>query len=337
MSLREVALLMREGARCLGALVVRRSCPELVLRDYPKALLAALRPHFFALPAGAALAGGAAVPQPAIWRVGVAVFLSGLGWGVGQLLNDLLDREADLVDAPDRPAVRGALPEGPTMLIAMALGVGIAVFTSLLHPSAVWLALGAAVLLIGYGPAKRIPLLGNVMHGALIAVAALIGGASASPNSPLAEVMVRTAPTALVVGGWAMVYLEANYEKDRRGDALAGYFTLPRVVGLRASAALRAAAAAAVALFAYRRGLLPGQVPSGMMLVGVLLVTVSSSVVLRRGNEQAALRGYRPSVHAAALGMLALGAPLLGSAGMVGVALLNGWVVERAFRRSPNP
>jgi hypothetical protein len=74
-----------------------------------------------------------------------------------------------------------------------------------------------------------------------------------------------------------------------------------------------------------------------MMALGVLLVIVSSSLVVGAGTEQAALRGYRASVHAAALGMLALGSAALGDLATLAVASLNGLVVERAFRLSPNP
>jgi 4-hydroxybenzoate polyprenyltransferase len=337
MSVRRIVGLIRAGTCCLGASPSRRGQLGTGRLDFARALLTAMRPHFFALPAGAALAGGAASSATPGWRVAVAVGLSGLGWGVGQLVNDLLDREADRIDAPDRPAVRGTLPEGPTMLVAMLLGVGIALSISLVHPAAVWLGLVSALLLLGYGSAKRTPLLGNVAHGALMAMAALIGGASATPGAPLGEVVARTAPTAAVVAGWAMVYLEANYEKDRRGDGMAGYRTLPRLVGLRASAALRGVAAIALGLIAYRQGLLPGMVAPEMMALGVLLVILSSSLVLRAGTEQAALGGYRASVHAAALGMLALGSAAVGDLATLAVASLNGLVVERAFRLSPNP
>ncbi len=337
MSARRVVGLIRAGTSCLSASLSGRAELGTTRLDFARALLTAMRPHYFALPAGAALAGGAASATAPGWRVAMAAVLSGLGWGVGQLVNDLLDREADRIDAPDRPAVRGTLPEGPTMLVAMLLGVGIALSISLVHPGAVWLGIGSALLLLGYGPAKPTPLLGNVAHGALMAMAALIGGASAMPASSLREVVARTGPAAAVVAGWAMVYLEANYEKDRRGDGMAGYRTLPRLIGLRASAALRAAAAIALGVIAYRQGLLPGSTAPAMMALGVLLVTVSSALVLGAGTEQAALRGYRASVHAAALGMLALGSAVLGDLGTLGVASLNGLVVERAFRLSPNP
>jgi 4-hydroxybenzoate polyprenyltransferase len=257
MSARKLAGLVQEGLSCFGQLVIgpNRSFPAPL--GYGKVLGGALRPHFFGLPAGAALAGGAAVGPSEVRRVAVAAALAGLGWGVGQLLNDLLDREADSIDAPDRPAVRGALPEGPTMLIAMLLGLGVAVGTTLLHPSALWLALLASLLLLGYGYAKHWPLLGNLAHGALVATSTLIGAVAAAPGFPAEDVIPRAAPVAGLVCGWAMVYLESNYEKDRRGDRAAGYVTLPQLVGLRWSAALRAAGALAVAGLAYRWGFLP--------------------------------------------------------------------------------
>jgi geranylgeranylglycerol-phosphate geranylgeranyltransferase len=337
MSARRLAGLVHEGLSCFGQLVTgrTRSWPEPL--GYGRVLGGALRPHFFGLPAGAALAGGAAIGSTEARRVAVAATLAGLGWGVGQLLNDLLDCEADTIDAPDRPAVRGSLPEGPTMLIAMLLGLGIAVGTTLLHPAALWLALLAAVLLLGYGSAKRWPLAGNLAHGALVATSTLIGAVAGAPGFPVEQVIPRVAPMAALVCGWAMVYLESNYEKDRRGDRAAGYVTLPHVLGLRLSAALRAAGAVALASVAYRRGFLPGQVAPFIMGLGACLVLVSSGSVLRAGTERAALGGYRASVHAAALGMFALGCPLTGDLGTLCLVGLNAILVERAFRRSPNP
>jgi hypothetical protein len=77
--------------------------------------------------------------------------------------------------------------------------------------------------------------------------------------------------------------------------------------------------------------------PPLVMGVAVCLVLVSSGSVLHAGTDRAALGGYRPSVHAAALGMFALGCPLVGNIGTLCLAALNLALVERAFRRSPNP
>ena len=74
-------------------------------------LLWALRPHFFVLPALAALAGAASAAPPALsWRSALAAVIAAAGWGAGQLLNDFLDRASDAINAPDRAIVAGRLP-----------------------------------------------------------------------------------------------------------------------------------------------------------------------------------------------------------------------------------
>jgi 4-hydroxybenzoate polyprenyltransferase len=166
---------------------------------------------------------------------------------VGQLINDLMARAADAVDAPDRASVKGHLPDGPKLLVALLLGAGVASATLAVHPRAVWLACAAAVLLLSYDGLKPVPLAGNLVHGTLIAAAALIGAAAARPAEPLAAALTHAWPVAVIAGGWAAVYLEANYEKDCLGDAHAGYRTLPMLIGLRASAALRAVAGTGLA------------------------------------------------------------------------------------------
>ncbi|MFC1641778.1 UbiA prenyltransferase family protein [Myxococcota bacterium] len=337
MSLHQVCELIGAGVQFGRALLRGRARLGESPFAYARVLANALRPHFFALPAGAALAGAASCPDVQNRPAALAAGIAGLGWGVGQLLNDLLDREADAVDAPDRPAVKGRLPEGPTMLFAMLLGVLLAVLTATLHPAALWLAVGAATLLVGYGPAKRVPLLGNLAHGALMGLAAMIGAAAVSPRLALREVLEYAGGTVLVVGGWAMVYLESNYEKDRKGDSQAGYCTLANCIGLRASAVLRAVGALVLGLEAHSLGLLTAPAGRGAMVGAVLLVFWSSSVVLRFGTEHAALVAYRPSVHGAGLGMLALAYPVCGPVWSIGLAALNAWLIERAFARSANP
>src|SRR3954453_7026670 len=94
--------------------VVRGKAPilQVPLPVFAVEIILALRPHFFALSSIAALAGASATffgpfrqldgpPQSRV-RLVLASVIAGLGWGVGQLLNDLLDRESDAVNAPDR-------------------------------------------------------------------------------------------------------------------------------------------------------------------------------------------------------------------------------------------
>jgi heme O synthase-like polyprenyltransferase len=142
--------LLAEGLRCARDTVRGRgSLGAVSAPEFARAVLSALRPQFFALPAGAALAGAASAgASPLEPRVLLASAAAAAGWGVGQLLNDLVDRTADAVDAPHRPAVRGLLPEGPTVLVAAALGALVASCTVLVHPLGALLAVSAACLLL---------------------------------------------------------------------------------------------------------------------------------------------------------------------------------------------
>jgi geranylgeranylglycerol-phosphate geranylgeranyltransferase len=303
-----------------------------------RSVLSALRPHFFALPAGAALAGAALGQEPGAGpRIALATTAAAVGWGVGQLLNDLMDVQADAVDAPVRPAVRGLLPDGPTMLVALSLGLLVAAATLSVHPHGYLLALAATVLLLSYDTLKPFPLLGNLAHGALIGVATVIGAAAARRSLPLAELFAHAAAPALCCAGWAAVYLEANYEKDRRGDAHANKRTLPQIIGLRASALVRLMLGAALTFIALRLGLPEAPTGTALLVLATFLLSVSALGVLVRPNEASALKGYRFAVHAAALGLLALGSRALGTPLTLLLCASSAVLTELAFARSANP
>src|SRR5690606_17104489 len=115
------------------------------------ALLGATRPHFFALPVGAAYAGAAATEtyvEPA--RLAYIGLIAGGGWACGQLLNDVLDREADSIDAPSRPAVRGLLPPKSTMLWALFVGLLLLGLLAALAPLGLKLGLLSMMLILTY-------------------------------------------------------------------------------------------------------------------------------------------------------------------------------------------
>ncbi len=334
MAERDLASVARSGANYLSG-IARGSPPPLGVapRIFWRELVRALRAHFFFIPAGAALAGSSArgsFEQP--WRVALVVAAAGVGWGVGQLLNDLLDVEADAVDAPGRAAARGLLPPGPTLSVALALGIAVAAAVAIAAPAAIPFIPLAAVLLIGYNSAKKLPLLGNLAHGALVAVAAAFGF-SATIAGDFA--FTAAAPTLGYVAAIAGLYLQANYEKDRRGDRLAGYRTLAHVIGVRASAGLRAVLSLALVWVATPEVLVsPSAV--GLACLGAALVAASAGGPLRRGSEAASLKSYPLSIHGAALMMLAptagVSLPLA-----IGVAALALVLTERARRHHENP
>jgi 4-hydroxybenzoate polyprenyltransferase len=316
-----------------------------------------LRPHFFALSSLAALAGAAAHAQRngsapnAIERSldmqsALAAIACGFGWGVGQIINDLMDRESDAVNAPDRAIPSGRLPAGPALLFALALGALVTVSTVLVHRLAWVYAPLAALLLVFYNAAKRLPVLGNLAHGALMSVAAAIGVASRvlmdereGPLTvlPFLQLALAYLPTLMVVGAIAAWYLQANYEKDRRGDRAAGYVTLAVLMPVRASAALRAVAILALGASAAVLDLLPGAVAQATMIAGVAVGFASTIGPIRANDDAAALRAYRLAVVASILCMLALAAPLLGRWGTTVILVAALALVHAAFRRSENP
>ncbi len=304
-------------------------------REYALAVLESLRIHFFALPATAVLAGAASTGSTEIrLPVLLAAIGAAFGWGGGQLLNDLLDVKADSIDAPTRPAPRGLLPAKPTLLIVTLIAVFVAGVTCWVHEAGIALAVLAALLLVVYGPCKRWPGLGNLAHGALMAVAVFIGAAAARPDDPLSVIVRASSETAALAGSWAAIYLQANYEKDRRGDAAARVVTLPHLIGLRASAGARAVLATlwGGAVWHMAEGASPFATGGAVALVGI-----SAAITFQGNSEAAALRGYRYAVHGTAVGFLALARPVLPTPAFVGLMLLAGGLVELAFWRHPNP
>ncbi|SEM06265.1 4-hydroxybenzoate polyprenyltransferase [Stigmatella aurantiaca] len=306
-------------------------------------LLEAMRPHYFAFGGAAALAGAAAVPGPVeVGRVALAAFVAGTGWGVGQLFNDLLDRDTDAINAPGRPLADGRLPVGPVLAAALFLGLLLLAALQALHPAAWILGATAVVLLVGYNQAKGVPVLGNLVFGSINAVAGGIGVLARLPGpeaslSQAFESLGEALPLLGLLLGINAWFLLANYEKDRLGDRAAGYWTLPLLLGVRASAFLRAIALPALALGVVRLGAAPAL--SGQMALTVAAVLGGLSVLpsLWRGTDEAALRGYRLAVPASSLALLGLAAPLLGGVGLAIAALASTTLMEATFRRTPHP
>lgn len=199
-----------------------------------RAWLRLWRFHFAPLTLATGVAGMAAWPGP-VSRPGLlcGALLCFTGFGVGAVLNDYADREADAINAPERPLVSGALDPRSVLLTACVVAVLVSGAALLAAPAAVlWgaLTLGGHVL---YGRWKRIPMLGNLTNGADIALFAVVGAAAAAGRGaggwwPL------EAPVAAVLGLCALVhsgFCLATYFKDVPGDRAVGYRTLPVVLG----------------------------------------------------------------------------------------------------------
>ncbi|MDC0707491.1 UbiA family prenyltransferase [Stigmatella sp. ncwal1] len=336
--------LVAEGRQWL--LGIRQGGPWLPGIPWPRfvgLIIEAMRPHYFAFGVGAALAGAAAVREPSgSARVALAAFVAGTGWGVGQLINDLLDRDTDAVNAPGRPLADGRLPAGPAIGTALVLGLVLLVALLAIHPVAWMLGPAAVVLLVGYNKAKGIPLVGNLIFGAINTVAAALGVLARLPSSEEALSSALTAlagalPLLGLILGINAWFVLANYEKDRLGDRAAGYKTLPLLMGVRASAFVRAVSLPALACGILRLEASP-EMPGAVALTGAaVLGGLSVLPSLLKGTDEAALRGYRLAVPASLLAMLGLAAPLLGGLGLAIAALASVALMEATFLRTHNP
>ncbi len=344
MEARNYRSLLDEGKRWVGAVAQGREPPlGMPLGRFVVVLTEAVRLHFFAFGAGAALAGASTLAPPAgVARVALAAFVAGAGWGVGQLINDVLDRDTDAVSAPDRPLADGRLPVGPALAVALASGLVLLGALLAIHPAAWVLAPASVVLLVGYNAAKGLPLLGNLVHGGIAASAgglgvlgALPGGTDALPEA-LAG-LARAGPMLAAIAaidGW---FILANYEKDRAGDRAAGYRTLPLLIGIRASALIRAVLALGLGVAAAwpeAVPTVPGKVALGLAAALGVLSTLPS---LFAGTDAAALRGYRLAVPASFIAMMGLAAPLLGGVGLAVATLLSLALLEATFLRTRHP
>jgi 4-hydroxybenzoate polyprenyltransferase len=190
-------------------------------------------------------------------------------------------------------------------------------------------------LIVSYNACKALPVLGNLSHGALLSMACLIGAALADPLEPLARLAAHVAPALLCTGLWAAIYVQSNYEKDRAGDAAAGYRTSMIWLTIRQSAQLRGVAVCFVLAYVLFTHHSPWARVQFTLAAG--LVLVSSWTVARDGTQAGALRGYRAAVHGGTLGMIGLGAGAVPLAVLVALTTCAHALTEWAFLRTKNP
>jgi geranylgeranylglycerol-phosphate geranylgeranyltransferase len=177
---------------------------------------------------GAMVASGRGVDLPASsWVVYLLAALSAaMVTGGGNVLNDILDRESDQRNHPDRPLVTGAISVRSARWLSASLLVGAAIVVLPVLPSAPWIAplLGAAVAaLLAYEfHFKSRGLSGNSLVAFLTAAVFLYGGAAA--DRPLLLV-----PFALMAFAATLSRELIKDMEDAEGDVERR--TMPRVRG----------------------------------------------------------------------------------------------------------
>jgi geranylgeranylglycerol-phosphate geranylgeranyltransferase len=172
--------------------------------------------------AGVAWAGGAsAIDTIAILAV---VFV---GWGVNQVVNDILGLKEDRINAPHRPLVTGVLPLRAAIVISAVLFVIGLIVTAYLNTSAIWLYLAVFFLNALYEYAKGLPIAGNVNFALLMPICFFYGVLCAGGESLEASFANQKhlgVALAFFLINFSMCFF--TYYKDYEGDEVAGKKTL---------------------------------------------------------------------------------------------------------------
>ena len=196
------------------------------------ALLRLLRPLNLLLTVVGVLLGAALSSAPAfivdLGSVALAA-LSALAIAAGgNAVNDVYDRDIDLVNRPSRPIPSGLVSVEAARIVwitASLLGISAAAFVSSIHLST---AILAAVLLYTYSRfLKRMPFVGNLSIALVVALAIVYGGWAVGSPVP-----------SLVGAGFAALTTFAREIvkdiQDMEGDARVGARTAPVALGVGA-------------------------------------------------------------------------------------------------------
>lgn len=189
------------------------------------ALIRLVRPHNAAAAAlsaaaGHLLAGGSWPPAALLWGTALVT-------AAGNVINDVYDRDIDLINKPGRPLPSGAAtPRAAIVLYALLLAG--AAGTALLLPvsAAAWLLSWALLLHLYSARLKRVFVAGNLLVAAVSASGFLLGAL-------LAGRLVAGAAPACFTFAFVLARELVKDCEDEAGDAACGARTVPIVSGHR--------------------------------------------------------------------------------------------------------
>jgi 4-hydroxybenzoate polyprenyltransferase len=241
---------------------------------------------------GSVIALGAPPAVPLTPWVGVKIVLGTLMAAVlnaaSNTLNQVTDVEADRINKPNRPVPSGRIPPGKAVRFAGVLYAAAFLLAAPVGPQCVWLAGIAAVMTVLYSAPpfrlKGVPYLANVIiavpRGVLLKVA---GWACVRDFG-------RTEPwyIGLIFGLFLLGATTTKDFADAKGDAAAGFRTLPVLLGAKRAAWL-------VAPFLVLPFLLiPYGVRIGVLTGATPLLTVLTAVLCLWGSYVGYLMVRRP-------------------------------------------
>lgn len=170
--------------------------------------------------------------NPGIFKEALVLSILFVGWGINQVINDYLGISEDRLNAPNRPIVTGKLNAQFALTLSIILFlIGIAA-TYWLNPSAVILYMLVFMLNIVYERIKRIPIVGNMFFGLLIAWCVYYAAICAS-NRELMDILFDSRLGALAILVWISNSILCFFTdfKDYPGDRESKIKTLVVVLG----------------------------------------------------------------------------------------------------------
>lgn len=191
------------------------------------AYVKSMRPYLFFLSGMTGLLGIVfSGVNPSAVKVIAVLSVVFLGWGVNQVINDLLGLREDRINAPHRPLVTGELPVEFAVLLSTLFCLLGGIVTYFLNPQALILYFSVFLLNIFYEYAKKIPLLGNLIFGFLLAPCVYYGAMCV--NNKGLEILLDKNLLLLSLGVILVNITVAffTYYKDYRGDSATGNKTV---------------------------------------------------------------------------------------------------------------
>lgn len=167
-------------------------------------------------------------PKPFGLRI-ITILLVGLGWGMNQVLNDLLGIDADRINAPQRPLCAGTLDKRFALIATFCLaGTGFIISLILNRPAA--LVFSAVLALnLAYNKLKKV-FLNNADFALMIALCAVYG---AFCSGIVFDTFCRQKLflAALSVGVINFVFAFLTDFKDETGDKAVGVKNIVTICG----------------------------------------------------------------------------------------------------------
>jgi geranylgeranylglycerol-phosphate geranylgeranyltransferase len=229
--------------------------------------------------AGAALA----TRSPSTGQCAVAWAAPTLGWVAAHYLGDYFDRHLDAISKPQRPLPSGRLSPRTAVAAGSACAAATIVLCLLVNWRALAVTAAALAGIVAYSRVfKARGLSGNVVRGALTALALVFGVMAVQPWPPW-----QVVPFALVFCAHDAASNLVGTLRDVDGDREGGYRTLPVARGVRTAAWTAASLYLAAITVAAVSGLLLHAGRGGYFLLLAIAAAggVGAFVLLLRGSD----------------------------------------------------